>query len=146
MGVTYKVRARSRSNSPFFPNSRWLRPESHATGDYDVYRGGVEVGLPGPNVSTGAPRIASIAPNPMPFVAGARIAYDLPRAARVRLDLYDVRGTRVRRLADEARPAGASTATWDGRDDHGQPAPAGLYFVRMIADGIEDRGRLVRLP
>jgi hypothetical protein len=145
MGIDYKVRGRSRSNSPYFPASRWIRPEAHASGDFDVHRGGAEVAVP-PWASV-APRLASIAPNPMPTARGAvRIAFDLPRASAVVLDLHDVRGARVRTLVDELRPAGASTATWDGRDERGRLAPAGLYFVRLRADGVVEGGRLVRLP
>jgi hypothetical protein len=151
-GTAYSTRARSRSASPFFPGSRWIRPESQATGDFDVLRGGSEVAVPGdPRLGPGnAPRLGLIAPNPMRsagVVAGSsRIAYELPRPAHVVLEIHDVRGARVRRLVDESRPGGASIATWDGRDAEGRMAPAGLYLVRLVAEGHTERGRIVRLP
>jgi hypothetical protein len=146
MGVTYKIRMRSRTNSPFFPSSRWERAEGRSEGDYDVYRGGVEVGVRDAG-SALAPRLASIAPNPLARSGhGTRIAYDLPRATAVSLDVFDVRGAHVRRLVNEVRPAGSSIVTWDGRDESGRRSPPGLYFVRMTAESVIDRARLVVLP
>jgi hypothetical protein len=144
----YKVRGRTRSRSPFFPGSRWIRPEAHAEGEFDVMRGGT-VAVTGPASAALAPRLAGIAPNPVAASAGsssARIRYELPRTTHVLLDVYDLRGARLRRLVDEVRPAGASSATWDGRDDRGQAARAGLYFVHLVADGRADEARVVRLP
>ena len=37
------------------------------------------------------------------------------------------------------------TFTWDGRDDHGTLAPAGLYFVRIAQGASAATARLVRL-
>jgi hypothetical protein len=150
MGIAYRFRARSRSTSPFFPGSRWMRPETGESGDFDVLRGGTEVAVePGPGSWTGGAAIRGIAPNPFGTRHGAeeaRIRYGLPRSTRVVLDLYDVRGARVRRLVDEIRPAGPSSASWDGRDDLGRAAPAGIYFAQLRADGTTGRARLVRLP
>ena len=37
----------------------------------------------------------------------------------------------VQRLDHGWRPAGRYRLEWDGRDTHGQPVPAGVYFVRL---------------
>jgi len=42
-----------------------------------------------------------------------------------------VSGRRVRALATGLMEAGPHEATWDGRDDAGQPAASGLYFARL---------------
>ncbi|MBE0566246.1 MAG: hypothetical protein IH621_09830, partial [Krumholzibacteria bacterium] len=36
-------------------------------------------------------------------------------------------------------------AAWDGRDDRGRPAPAGVYLVHLQAGNEETRQRLVLL-
>ena len=56
-------------------------------------------------------------------------------AASVHLALYDARGRLVRSLLEGERPAGASFVDWDGRDQAGRDAAAGLYFVRFQARG-----------
>jgi len=56
---------------------------------------------------------------------------DLPRAARTRLDVYDLQGRRVRTLADHDLAAGANVLSWDGRDAGGVAVGRGLYFARL---------------
>ncbi len=81
---------------------------------------------------------------PSPARAAASIDFALPAAARVRLSVFDLQGREVAVLADGDVSAGRHTATWDGRTAHGA-APAGLYFVRLVASGRVLTQRFVRL-
>jgi flagellar hook assembly protein FlgD len=54
-----------------------------------------------------------------------------------KLELYDVRGRLVRRLADGLAPAGDHGARWDLTDDNGARVGTGLYFARVAVDGLE---------
>ncbi len=100
------------------------------------------VDAPAPSVSHAVLRLSA---TPSPFAMSTRLDLVLPRAARVDLSVYGVDGRQVRRLLGEARPAGAHTVWWDGRDSRGGTAPPGLYFVRCLA-GTEITGRrLVKL-
>jgi hypothetical protein len=145
-GRALHVRARLVSSSPFFQRTRWITDGAHASGDHDVRAGGAVVAAPGEVAGAGVPRLVGVSPNPSPPATPARFAFSLPRRARVALDLYDVRGARVRRLLDNEAPAGANAWSWDGRDEAGRMAPAGLYFAVLRAEGRMDRARLVRLP
>ena len=71
---------------------------------------------------------------PNPSRGSCRVRFTLARADRIRLEVVDVAGRRVARLADGSRAAGAHEIAWDGRIA-GAPAPAGLYFVRLHAGG-----------
>ena len=73
---------------------------------------------------------------PCPVRGSARFAFVLPRSGEARLDLHDLAGRRVRRLADGPHAAGTTVASWDGRDDGGRQVPAGLYFARLGALGV----------
>jgi flagellar hook assembly protein FlgD len=53
----------------------------------------------------------------------------------VDVEIYDVRGAMVRRLAGRIMDSGWHTLDWDGRDETGWSAGAGVYFVRMAAGG-----------
>jgi flagellar hook assembly protein FlgD len=54
----------------------------------------------------------------------------------VRLDVLDVRGRLARRLLDTRTGAGPHRLSWDGRDESGREAGAGVYFVRLeVRDG-----------
>ncbi len=87
--------------------------------------------------------LKSIHPNP--FNPQTTVAFSLASAGLVRIAIYDVRGTLVRRLADEAMPAGEHSVVWNGVDDRGRPASSGIYFVRMIAGSYTETRKIVML-
>jgi flagellar hook assembly protein FlgD len=62
-----------------------------------------------------------------------------------RLDLYDVRGARVRTLVERAAEPGRFVVTWDGRNGDGRSVAAGVYLYRLTAGRAALGGRLVRL-
>jgi hypothetical protein len=79
------------------------------------------------------------ASEPNPAAGRARIPFSLPTGAPapVRLAIYSLDGRRVRWLVRETLGSGPHETTWDGLDDAGQPARAGVYFTRL-----EWRGRI----
>jgi len=52
----------------------------------------------------------------------------------VKINVYNVRGQRVRKLENDYFTAGNHSVVWNGRDEHGKPASSGVYFYRMVAD------------
>jgi hypothetical protein len=79
--------------------------------------------------------LAFAAPWPNPARAFATLRFALPRAAEVRLAVYDAGGREVRVLADGTRGAGAHVVSWDLAGERGESVPSGLYFVRFSAEG-----------
>ncbi len=71
---------------------------------------------------------------PNPFNPSTVIPYQLHQEARVSLRIYNILGQPVRTLVDSRQPHGLHSATWDGRDDGGTGAGAGVYFVRLMVD------------
>ena len=63
------------------------------------------------------------------------IAFDLARAGRVRLELFDLRGRLVRRLVDGEVTAGRHEVVWDGRDGGSRETASGIYLCRLRATG-----------
>jgi hypothetical protein len=83
--------------------------------------------------------------HPNPFNPVTVIPFDLPRPETVTLQVFDLRGRLVRTLLGaESRQAGSHQAVWNGMDDRGQPAAAGVYLVKMRA-GEFQAGRRVSL-
>ncbi len=72
---------------------------------------------------------------PNPFNPTTTIAFNLPTAGRVKLQVFDVRGRLVRTLLDEQRDAGNHSVMWNGRDDRGAAAASGMYLYRLQAGG-----------
>jgi hypothetical protein len=83
--------------------------------------------------------------SPSPAAGDVSVAWALPSAGEARVEVFDAAGRRVRTLADGRFPPGPQRARWDGRDEDGVRAPAGVYFVRAVtAFGVQKK-RFVRL-
>lgn len=77
---------------------------------------------------------------PNPFNPQTTIGYALPRAAYVRLTVYDARGREVARLVDQREAAGRYTVTFEARD-----LSSGVYFYRLEADASTRAGTMLLL-
>lgn len=85
--------------------------------------------LPLPTVSD----IVSVQPNP--FNPRTTIRFDLATAGPVLLDVFDLRGQRIRTLVMGDLSAGRHEATWDGRNEHGEGVATGVYLARLEIAG-----------
>ncbi|MEW5701765.1 MAG: T9SS type A sorting domain-containing protein [Candidatus Zixiibacteriota bacterium] len=68
---------------------------------------------------------------PNPFNAGTVVRFALPHDSKVRLEVFNVLGRKVRTLLNEFRPLGVYAVDWDGTDDRGKPLSTGVYFYRI---------------
>jgi hypothetical protein len=93
--------------------------------------------------SSSSPALAATAPvlpttfwlvAPNPFRGSTTIAAHLAKSAQINLAIFDVAGRRVTTIASGRRGAGEERYTWNGIDDAGKRAPAGVYFVRLRVD------------
>lgn len=96
------------------------------------------VGVPVP----GAP-VSSLRAYPNPFRDATTVSFGLPRAMDVEVSVYDLAGRRVRQLRSGAAAAGDSRVTWDGRGAEGERVPAGVYWVRLRGEAMDDARRVV---
>lgn len=76
---------------------------------------------------------ASLAAWPNPFNPRTDLRFSLSAEARGALDVFDVAGRHLRRLAEGSFAAGDHQFVWDGTDDTGRPLPSGVYFARFAA-------------
>ncbi|MCH8012222.1 MAG: DNRLRE domain-containing protein [Candidatus Marinimicrobia bacterium] len=70
---------------------------------------------------------------PNPFNPVTTIAYDIPEAADVRIDIYDILGQKVRTLVNSMHEAAFHKVVWNSRDDYGKSVPSGMYIYRITA-------------
>ncbi len=68
---------------------------------------------------------------PNPFNPELTVSYSIPQNADVEIAVYNIKGQKVRSLQNEYRDAGDHQVVWDGRNESGQSASSGLYFVRI---------------
>ena len=77
---------------------------------------------------------------PNPFNPETQIRYSLPEESFVELIVYDLIGQTVRTLVFDHQQPGSYTLTWDGRDNSGYAAAAGIYLYSLqVGDVIKTR-------
>jgi hypothetical protein len=72
---------------------------------------------------------------PNPFNPQTHIAFELPEATEVQLQIFDARGRLVQELANGRFAAGHHRLVWDGRGSRGTQVASGVYFYRLQAVG-----------
>jgi hypothetical protein len=83
----------------------------------------------------------SIYPNPSTGLITAR--YALPRADRVQLSVYNMLGQKVRTVVDGIQTPGYYNVQWDGKNDQGRKAAAGVYLYQLKAVGCQETKKMV---
>jgi hypothetical protein len=102
-----------------------------------------DAGDPDTAAGLGAPSLRAL--GPVPFRDTLPLGFALPAAGRAQIEIFDVRGRRVRQLVNVEATAGAHRATWDGNDDAGRALGAGIYFVKLRTAAGERSLRVVRV-
>lgn len=116
------------------------------------FAAGDGVGLSTPNAAArialaGAGSIALSAARPNPFTGSSAFALTLPTAGAIDVAVFAANGRRVATLLREsAAAAGVYDLAWDGRQDAGGPAPAGVYFVRVTGGASDASRKVLYLP
>jgi flagellar hook assembly protein FlgD len=80
---------------------------------------------------------------PNPSSGRVTFGYTLARSVTAVLRLYNVAGRLVRIVVQDTQEAGPHEATWDGKNDGGAQAPAGVYFYRLQAGDWSSERKLV---
>lgn len=89
------------------------------------------------------PSLIRIANHPNPFKLSTAISFELPKAARTRLSIYNLRGQLVKTLNDQHMPAGLHSLEWDGHDVTGRTAASGVYLLMLESDGLKAVHRMM---
>lgn len=70
---------------------------------------------------------------PNPFNPSTEVRFSIPKAANVRLEVYDVTGRVVATLVNGSLTAGNHQVTWNGRGLNGELVSSGVYLYRITA-------------
>jgi len=91
------------------------------------------------------PSVSGIRAFPNPFGENAGIEFETSGKGRTTLAVYNIRGQKVRLLADTQLPKGKHRYSWDGKDSSGTAVSSGIYFLRLNEPGRSETIRLVRM-
>ncbi|RMI14696.1 MAG: T9SS C-terminal target domain-containing protein [Calditrichaeota bacterium] len=79
-------------------------------------------------------RFALEANYPNPFNPTTTLRYRVPRTARVKIEVFNNLGQKVRTLVNGPHAPGIYAAVWDGTGDEGTAMASGVYVARMTAE------------
>ncbi len=91
------------------------------------------------------PRLALRGPTPNPSHGQVRFIVEVSRPGHVTAAIFDPLGRRVATLLDRSMSASREPLAWDGRDSGGRAVQAGVYYLRVAAEGAAVTRRLIRL-
>ena len=125
----------STAKQPFVPNQGGWDPRD----GYGLVQVGAAVRKAagkGPASAAGAPAgtLEARLLSGNPARGGAALSFTIGAEGRVRARVFNAKGELVRTMLDAVREAGSHTIAWDGKDERGQAAPSGIYFLRIDAN------------
>ncbi|HEX2868850.1 MAG TPA: carbohydrate binding domain-containing protein [Ignavibacteriales bacterium] len=82
-------------------------------------------------------------PNPFNGITSAK--YYVPYESKIKIDIFDALGRKVKSLFDQTQPRGIYTIRWEGKDDNNETVPSGVYFMCLKAGSYVEIKKLVML-
>ena len=84
------------------------------------------------NDSQVSPVINNLAQNyPNPFNPRTVIAYSTKQSGKVSLDIFNIKGQKVKTLVNDHQEAGKHSIVWNGKDELGNNVSSGVYFYKL---------------
>lgn len=95
-------------------------------------------------VKSSLPTVFALHDNyPNPFNPVTNIKFDLPKAGRVSLRIFDLSGRLVRTLVDENLARATHSYQWDGVDNGGRRVSSGTYYYRVQTEQASQTGKMM---
>ena len=81
--------------------------------------------------------------HPNPFSSQTSITFVLDDQQNVCLNIYDLRGNKVRGLCNRTFTADTHDVVWDGKDASGSRVPDGIYFFRLETESMKETKKML---
>ncbi len=92
------------------------------------------------------PPIAKLSQNyPNPFNPVTTINYTVKEAGNVSIDVYNIKGQKVKTLVNDYIANGEYSVIWNGTDDNERSVSSGIYYYRMKTKNGSDTKKMVLL-
>ena len=82
---------------------------------------------------------------PNPFNPETEISFQIARAERAELAIYNIAGEKIRTLVSGTVPPGNHAVKWDGKDERGQRLASGAYVYRLKIGNLQVSRKMVLL-
>jgi len=75
--------------------------------------------------------VMNLAAYPNPFNPNTTISFVLREQDRIQIDIYNIKGQKVKSLEDGQLSAGEYRYLWNGKDQQGKKTASGVYLIRV---------------
>ncbi len=82
---------------------------------------------------------------PNPFNPTTTISFSIAKSGNVNLDIYNVKGQKVKTLLNSVQTAGDHSAVWNGKDDNNNNLSSGVYFYKLQTEGYTSTKKMLLL-
>jgi len=90
-------------------------------------------------------KIKLIGNYPNPFNPQTVIKFQLSKEMPVEVNIYNIKGQKVRTLINEKKEAGSHSVVWNGNDDNNCPVSSGVYFYRLVTGEVISSKKMLLL-
>ena len=129
-------------NSTFGEN-----PIMYSQGGKDIFVARMSAKTPVSDPAVPSPAAFLLEQNyPNPFNPSTTISFEVRKPSiGYTLDIYDIRGARVRRLAQGFLGRGRHSVSFDGKDERGRDLASGTYLLRLSGEGESQTRKMLLL-
>jgi len=83
--------------------------------------------------------------SPNPFMDKAELRFYQHKAGKLALEIYNLKGQKIRSLLSSEFSSGYHSINWDGRDEKGTQVASGIYYARLSTFRDHKVQKLVRI-
>jgi len=80
---------------------------------------------------------------PNPFNPNTNIRYSLKEAGKVKIEIYNMKGQKIKSYNQEHASPGYYQVSWDGRDENGKNVASGIYLYRLTTANYTSAKKMV---
>lgn len=83
---------------------------------------------------------------PNPFNPTTTISLSVAQtSSKVKVEIFNIKGQKVKQLVNEVLPKGNHTIIWNGQDNSGKQAASGIYFYKMKTGDFQQSKKMLLL-
>ena len=82
---------------------------------------------------------------PNPFNPTTNIQFDLTQTGRTKVEIYNIRGQKVKTLLCQELDAGVHNVTWYGKDENEKRVASGVYLYKVSVNKLEKIKKMIML-